>query len=308
MRDDSLSASNSTVSNNAQAAAKSPPTPAANKDRTPRALSAQAIRRHLRDSNIDLEVVASTASTNADLLCRAREQAPRRIVLRAAFVQTAGRGRLGRTWYGSATGSVLFSIAVPWRGDLASSATVTLACGLAAAQCLRRYDVPVRLKWPNDIVLDGRKLAGILTETAEDLRGNRTLVIGMGLNLALEPAQRLAIGQPVAELAEKFGRASVRAQREQWLARLARAMIHGARQFDRNGFAGMCTRFNACLAFFGQSVNLHAPGQATLSGIVRGVDDQGRLLLECEGTLHALISGEMSLRANTPRVDSAAGK
>lgn len=169
------------------------------------------------------------------------------------------------------------------------------------------HDVPVCLKWPNDILLDGRKLAGILTESVEDFRGNRTLVIGMGLNLALEPAQRLAIGQPVAELAEKFGRASVCAQREQWLARMARAMIDGARQFAEHGFAQMRERFNDCLAFFGQTVDLLAPGQATLSGIVRGVDGRGRLLLEHEGTVHALISGEISLRAHAPRTSSAAG-
>ena len=272
------------------------------------ALSVQALARHLRDSNIDLEVVASTGSTNADLIARAREMAPRRIVLRAASAQTAGRGRLGRSWHGSATGSVLFSIAVPWRGNPAATAAVTLACGLGVVECLLAYEVPVQLKWPNDILLGGRKLAGMLTETAEDFSGNRTLVIGMGLNLALEPAQQRAIGQPVAELAERFGRASVCAQREQWLGRFAQAMIDATRQFEAHGFAGMRERFNVCLAFFGQTVDLHAPGQATLRGTVRGVDDQGRLLLECEGTVRALISGEMSLPTPAPRKGSATGR
>ncbi len=297
MRDRRLSASGSTPGATVHAPANSPS-----------ALSVQALARHLRESNIDLEVVGSTGSTNADLLARAREQAPRRIVLRAASVQTGGRGRLGRIWHGSATGSVLFSIAVPWRGDPASTAAVTLACGLAACECLCAYDVPARLKWPNDILLDGRKLAGILAETAEDLRGNRTLIIGMGLNLALEPAQRQAVGQPVAELAEIFGRVTVCAQREVWLARLAQATIKAARQFDRSGFADLRERFNACLAFFGQPVDLQAPGQATLSGIVLGVDDQGRLLLACEGGVHAVISGEMSLRTQASGVDSASSR
>ncbi|HYA65689.1 MAG TPA: biotin--[acetyl-CoA-carboxylase] ligase, partial [Burkholderiaceae bacterium] len=254
---------------------------------TPPALSVQALARHLHDNSIDLEVVASTGSTNADLIARARQMAPRRIVLRAASAQTAGRGRLGRIWHGSANGSVLFSIAVPWRGSPATTAAVTLACGLGVVECLHAYEVPVQLKWPNDILLDGRKLAGMLTETAEDSSGNRTLVIGMGLNLAVEPTQQLAVGQPVAELAERFGRASVCAQREQWLGRVARAMIDATRQFEAHGFAGMRERFNACLAFFGQTVDLCAPGQVAQRGTVRGVDDQGRLLLECEGTVRA---------------------
>jgi BirA family biotin operon repressor/biotin-[acetyl-CoA-carboxylase] ligase len=297
MRDVSLSASNTISGDTTHAAAPAPP-----------ALSVRALARHLHDNSIDLEVVASTASTNADLIARAREMAPRRIVLRVASAQTAGRGRLGRIWHGSTTGSVLFSIAVPWRGNPATTAAVTLACGLGVVECLHACQVPVQLKWPNDILLDGRKLAGILTETAEDASGNRTLVIGMGLNLALEPAQQLAIGQPVAELAERFGRASVCARREQWSGRLARAMIDATRQFEAHGFAGMRERFNACLAFFGQTVELHAPGQATQSGTVRGVDDQGRLLLECEGTVRALLSGEMSLCSPAPRTGSAPGR
>lgn len=261
------------------------------------ALSARELARYLQGTDVDLEVVASTSSTNTDLVARAREQAPRRLVLRAAARQTAGRGRLGRVWRDSASGSVLFSIAVPWYGDPASTSTVTLVCGLAIAECLRAFDVPAQVKWPNDILLDGRKLAGILTEAAEDPRGSRTLVIGMGLNLALEPAQRLAIGEPAAELAEIFGRAAVCAQREQWLARFARAMIAAVRQFEARGFAGLRERFNACLAFLGMPVAVRAAGQATLGGVARGVDEQGRLLIENEGRVQAIISGEVSLRA-----------
>ncbi|HYA65186.1 MAG TPA: biotin--[acetyl-CoA-carboxylase] ligase, partial [Burkholderiaceae bacterium] len=166
------------------------------------ALSARTLQGYLHARDLDLEVVVSTSSTNTDLIARARDEAPRRIVLRATARQSAGRGRLGRTWHGSSTGSVLFSLAVPWRGDPTSTATVTLACGLAVAECLRAHDVPAQVKWPNDILLHGRKLAGILAEAAEDPRGRKTLVIGMGLNLALDAAQRSAIGQPVAELAE----------------------------------------------------------------------------------------------------------
>ena len=282
------------------------PSPATETDRTP-TLSERLLAQYLADSDVDLEVVVSTSSTNTDLVLRARERAPSRIVLRAASHQSAGRGRLGRLWQGSSAGSLLYSLALPWRGDPAASATVTLACGLAVVECLRAHKVPAQLKWPNDVLLGGRKLAGILTETAEDPCGRRTLVIGMGLNLALEPAQRLAIGQPAAELAEIFGRTTVCAQRELWLARCARAMIDGALQFERVGFASLRERFNACFAFLGKPVRLHAAGRATLSGIARGVDECGRLLIDSEGEAQAVISGEMSLRAEPPE-EAAAGR
>jgi len=260
-------------------------------------LSRNALAQHLQRSDLDLKVIVSTASTNADLIARARIGAPPRAVLRAAMRQTAGRGRDNRAWHGSDTGSLLFSLALSWRSDPAASAAVTLAGGLAIAQCLHAHGVDVQLKWPNDVLLGGRKLAGILTQMADDPRGARTLVIGMGLNLVLDPAQRLAIEQPVAELAECFGREALLAARELWLARFAAAMIDAARRFDECGFAALRPRYNAWLAFLGQQVILQATDQAPLSGIVRGVDDQGRLLLECEDGLRALISGEMSLRA-----------
>ena len=265
------------------------------------ALSTQNLARYMQRSDVDVEVVVSTLSTNSDLIARARDQAPQRIVLRATSQQSAGRGRLGRLWHSSPTGSVLFSIAVPWRGDPSSTATVTLACGLAVAECLQAHDVPAQVKWPNDILLDGRKLAGILTETAEDAQGCRTLVVGLGLNLVLDTAQQRAIGHSAAELAERFGREAVCAQREQWLARFATAMIEAASQFESGGFAGMRERFNACFAFLGQPVRLRAAGQATLCGIARGVDESGRLVIERDGgLLHSVISGEVSLRAEAP--------
>jgi BirA family biotin operon repressor/biotin-[acetyl-CoA-carboxylase] ligase len=263
----------------------------------PSSLSAAGLREQLRGGDLDVEVVAQTASTHADLVARARAGAPRRPLLRAAARQTAGRGRLGRAWLDAEGGSLLFSIALPWRREPGRSAAVGLACALAVAQCLRAHAVAADVKWPNDILLDGRKLAGLLAELAEDGDGARTLVVGLGLNLWLDEAQRRAIGQPVAELAERLGRESVRTDRELWLARLATAMIGAAAEFDARGFGGMREAFNAHCAYLGQPVVLHADGRPMHTGIARGVDDDGRLLLECEGKVLALVGGELSLRA-----------
>jgi BirA family biotin operon repressor/biotin-[acetyl-CoA-carboxylase] ligase len=264
------------------------------------ALSAITLSRHLHDADLDWEIVAKTASTNADLVARARDRAPRRPIVLAAEVQTAGRGRLGRAWHATPGGALLFSVAVRWSRAPAESAAVTLACGVAIAQCLEGAGVRVALKWPNDVLLDGRKLAGILTELTEDPSGARTLVVGLGLNLFVAHAQRRAIEQPVAELAQILGRESVLATREYWLARLALALVDAIARFDRQGFAGACAEFNRYCAYLGQTVTLLSDGQTAHRGIVLGVDAQGRLLFERDGQILTMISGEMSLRAPTP--------
>ena len=200
----------------------------------PEPLSAAAIAPHLRAADLKVEAVATTGSTNADLMARARERAFRSPVLRVAGTQTGGRGRLGRRWLDGGA-SLLFSLGLPWRKDPASTPEVTLACGLAAAEALHARGIHVGLKWPNDLLLDGRKLAGILCEMAEDPAGGRSLIIGMGVNLILPAALRDGIDQPVAELAERVPPDRLLAERAWWLGRFADAMLAAARRFEHVG-------------------------------------------------------------------------
>ena len=200
----------------------------------PEPLSAAAIAPHLRAADLKVEAVATTGSTNADLMARARERAFRSPVLRVAGTQTGGRGRLGRRWLDGGA-SLLFSLGLPWRKDPASTPEVTLACGLAAAEALHAQGIHVGLKWPNDLLLDGRKLAGILCEMAEDPAGGRSLIIGMGVNLILPAGLRDGIDQPVAELAERVPPDRLLAERAWWLGRFADAMLAAARRFEHVG-------------------------------------------------------------------------
>ena len=145
----------------------------------------------------EVEAVQETGSTNTDLLQRVRQAQPPRPLLRAALRQTAGRGRLGRRWFAGAGGALLFSLAVPMQAGGARIAAATLACGVGAAERLRAAGAPVSLKWPNDLMIDGRKLGGVLCELAIDGEGRRTLVVGIGINLRLDAATRGSIGQPM---------------------------------------------------------------------------------------------------------------
>jgi BirA family biotin operon repressor/biotin-[acetyl-CoA-carboxylase] ligase len=242
----------------------------------------------------EVEAVQQTGSTNADLLQRARQQQPRRPLLRAAAHQTAGRGRLGRRWFARPGGALLFSLAVPMAGAEAQIAAATLACGIGAAEALRALDVPVTLKWPNDLMLGERKLGGVLCELALDAEGRRTLIVGVGVNLFLDAPTRASIGQPVASLDELAGRRPL--SREALIGRMAGAIVETVRTFEAGGFVPLQSRF---MVLFGQRdapVDLLELGVRVASGRALGVDGEGRLLLATDGGLRVCSAGEVSLR------------
>lgn len=280
----------------------------------------------LHGHGIDIERVAETGSTNADLLERARRQAPAGPVLRTAGHQTQGRGRHGRRWHGAQHGALLFSLALPWRRAVADSAAVTLACGLAVARALEpalaTQGAMLRVKWPNDILLGTGKLGGLLVELAEDASGARTLVIGMGLNLATDATQLHCIAQErqdaalaaqptdgaaplaVAALADVLG-PSVVAEADSWLARCVLALLAAARAFEHQGFAPQQPAFNDRCAYRGSAVQVRDARGSVILGRLDGVDDQGRLLLDVDGQPRSLSSGELSVR---PQVPAPAGR
>jgi BirA family biotin operon repressor/biotin-[acetyl-CoA-carboxylase] ligase len=246
-----------------------------------------------------IETVVSTGSTNGDLLARARTAAPARPILRAALTQTAGRGRLGRKWLAAPGAALLFSVALPFASLRGRATAVTLVCGVAVAEALRDAGVPVQLKWPNDVLLAGRKLAGILTELAIDPRGVATLIVGVGINLWFDEATAAAVGRPLAALDECLPRAHLAQSREAWIARLTRALLAAVRQFGADGFVPFKPRFNRLFAYAGQQVELVEHGASVASGRAEGVDADGHLLLATAAGTRAFGIGELSLRPRT---------
>jgi BirA family biotin operon repressor/biotin-[acetyl-CoA-carboxylase] ligase len=173
-----------------------------------------------------------------------------------------------------------------------------LACGVALAEYLAEHGVVVQLKWPNDVRVDGCKLAGILTELVADRDALNTLVIGVGVNVHLDDAARSAIGQPAIALDQLLSAATV-ASRERWIGRFAGAILAAAARFMRDGFDPFCTRFNRLLEWRGQVVDIvyEKPlAQAAISGRVIEVDRHGRLVIEAEGRHHSVSVGDVSVR------------
>lgn len=255
--------------------------------------SAARIASQLRASarSIDVRSVACTGSTNADLLAALERLAAPTLLV--ATQQQAGRGRAGRTWQSTAADSLTFSLAWRFVRPLHDLMGLPLAIGVALAEALAAFGIPLRLKWPNDLLRDGRKVGGVLLETANDrqLPHATWVVLGVGLNLALPPALARAIEQPAAALPELL-----RLERELLLAELVSALADALLQFEQHGFALFCERWNQLHAYAGQMVAVLDRGTVQQRGRARGVDQDGCLLLQTAAGLLPIVAGDVSLR------------
>jgi BirA family transcriptional regulator, biotin operon repressor / biotin---[acetyl-CoA-carboxylase] ligase len=266
-------------------------------------LSAGAIENWLADSGVAagcvVETVEFTGSTNEDLIGRARAARPDTPVLRAADYQSGGRGRQGRAWLALPRDAVLMSLAVPLADLPSSLPAVTLACGTALADVLRARGVDVQLKWPNDLILQRRKLAGILSELAVDGEASYTLVIGVGLNLHLEPAASETLQGAAAALDEVLPGTIIAAEREAWIGRIGAALLGAVGRFSREGFGPFASRYNELLEGRGELVDVVDGERRIASGTLMEVDGSGRLVIDTAGGLRLVSVGDVSLRPRT---------
>lgn len=240
-------------------------------------------------AGVSVEVVAETGSTNADLMARAASlDAP---VLLLALHQRAGRGRAGRSWLSSPEGSLTFSLAWPFPGGPQSLIGLPLAVGVALAEALAALGQPVQLKWPNDILKDGAKLAGILIETQSLPGGPTWAVIGIGLNLVLPDALETQLDRAVSDAPWL-----ARMDRSELMARLLDALAGALHEFSTHGFGAFCARWNRHHGWQGQTVVVLDGGTVVHEGLAAGVDDSGRLLLDTASGRVAVLAGDVSLR------------
>ena len=237
----------------------------------------------------DIDILASCASTNAVLLGRAEAGAASGTVI-IAEEQTAGRGRRGRQWFASPDDSLTFSLL--WRFAPATSpAGLSLAIGVAVARAVAKTGVSsVTLKWPNDILLDGRKLGGILVELLPG--APHAAVIGIGINL------RLPAGMPedVRTASAALGIGDEAMDQSDICAALLLELMTTLESFTAGGFAALRTEWMSHHAFQDAPVSLFSDFAGPRTGICRGVDTDGALLLEVDGRVERVLSGEISLR------------
>lgn len=239
-----------------------------------------------------VEIVESVASTNSALMQRAAGDTPSGTVIAAEW-QHSGRGRMGRRWHAEPGGALTFSLL--WRFNQGASALagLSLAAGVALARALSKLGVPeVRLKWPNDLLWNGGKLAGMLIELQGDALGPSAVVLGIGINVRLSQALRSRIDQPATDLETACGRAL---DRSTVLGAVLAELAPVLDAFARTGFAPLREEWERCHAHQGERVALKLPGGRIEHGIARGVADDGALLFEAGSTVQRLHSGEIGL-------------
>ena len=248
----------------------------------------------------EVEVVEETGSTNADLTqaCRAAPWDDEVARVRVAYRQTAGRGRQGRPWQGQA--GLTFSVAMPLALAPARLSGLSLGVGLAVAQALEDCDAAcgarVGLKWPNDLQIDGRKLAGILIESVPAGPQRIWAVIGIGLNLVRDAHMEAALGRDLAGVAEAMTAFDPQRDPTRILGAVLNRLAALRAAFLAEGFAPLASAWSARDAFRNEPVRLLHDGQVLAEGLARGVDGDGHLLLETADGLQRIASGEVSLR------------
>jgi BirA family transcriptional regulator, biotin operon repressor / biotin---[acetyl-CoA-carboxylase] ligase len=239
---------------------------------------------------------AACGSTNDLAAERARAGAPAGLVV-AADAQTAGRGRLGRSWHSPAGDNLYFSVVLRPARPAAEIPPLTLLAGGAVARALAELGLAPRLKWPNDVeLLDEagrrRKVAGILTEMASAGASTSHVVVGVGINvngLELPPE----IAERATSLRRAFGHPVDRAE---LLAAVLGALEPLCEDFDRRGPAAAVEAFEAYAAL-PAPCRVTVPGHPNerLAGLALGIEPDGALRLRDEaGQIHRLISGELS--------------
>lgn len=209
-----------------------------------------------------------------------------------AEYQQAGRGRRGRQWF-SPFGSNLY-LSLYWRLDQGPMAAMglSLVIGIVIAEVLQSLGAKnVRVKWPNDLYLNDRKLAGILVELTGKTGDAAQLVIGAGINLAMRSPDAGIVNQGWINLQE----AGVNVDRNTLTAHLINNMRESLPIFEREGLTPFIDRWGELDNFINRPVKLLI-GDKEIPGIARGIDQQGGLILEQDGVRKSWVGGEISLR------------
>lgn len=247
-------------------------------------------------AQFNLEILPQAASSNTLLLQRAGADAtdggaPTGSVL-AVELQTAGRGRLGRNWHASLGTALTFSLL--WRFDCGLNALsgLSLGVGVAVVRALKKLGAhDVQLKWPNDILTQQGKLAGVLIEAHGDMLGPSAVVIGIGLNYTMPVSLARQIDQPASSLEEACATIP---SRNQLLAVALLELAQVLRQFTKGGFAALRHEWEQYHIHQNRSIQMQMADGQLVSGIARGVSDSGELRLETAQGMRHFNSGEVA--------------
>jgi BirA family biotin operon repressor/biotin-[acetyl-CoA-carboxylase] ligase len=245
-----------------------------------------------------LETAWSVASTNTILMERSHPGVGSSEVLLAEY-QTSGRGRRGRAWLAPPGGSICLSLSWTFREVSRDLGALGLVIGVCALRALAALGVDkVRLKWPNDLLIEDRKLGGILIELRAESGGPACVVIGIGLNVSLGAALLEQIAATGLSPVDLVTAGLKDASRNEVAAGLISSFVAGLLEFERDGLKLFVQEWVEADALRGRPVTVQA-GEVTSVGVARGIDLDGALLVETPQGLQRFISGDVSVRVAT---------
>ena len=256
-------------------------------------LDAAQIRRavpRLRPEAVHVRFAVDSTNTVLSERLQAGAAAPE---LCTAEVQTAGRGRHGRSWRSGLGESLVLSVSWRFTARTRGLSGLSLAIGVVLAETLEaRGFERVMLKWPNDLVVDDRKLAGILVEVSHSRPRSAACVVGVGFNLDLAPAASRGIDQPWTDFAREFGRVPARST---LVSQAANAILDACELYRDRGLPPFAARWDERDALRDRPVRVLS-GRVPIEGLARGIGGDGALLVEHSSGVARCESGEVSVR------------
>lgn len=262
-------------------------------------LDAQAMRAQLRDSTRarlrQLQLLFEVDSTNTRLLSQPAPPVGAADVC-ISELQHAGRGRLGRRWLAPFGCGLAMSLGWTFSDAARALPALSLGVGVAVSRALRSAGAQgIALKWPNDVWYRDRKVGGVLVEIRAEAGGPAHVVIGVGLNVCLPEAERQKIESIGANVAAAADACAEVPSRNRIAGALLDELLDMLWQFEHSGFTAFRDEWQGLDALAGREVHL-LMGNQIKAGIARGVDSDGALFLEADGSLQRYVSGEASLR------------
>ena len=254
----------------------------------------------------EVDVLQTVDSTNSFLLSHSINEGLARICV--SEEQSAGRGRRGNDWQSTPNQNILFSLAWGFPNWPETITGLGLAVATVVAERLnadffsdqngksnigiKQEETSVEIKWPNDLMVNGDKLGGILVDVAGESRGACNVVIGLGLNVN----QADLSDNETAYRWQDLHSLGVTLDRNQFIGRLASDLIAMLRGFEKHGFAPLCSRWNQLSGYTGRDITITGKS-GQLQGLMQGVDKSGALLLvDGDGEQHIIADSSVSVR------------
>lgn len=245
-----------------------------------------------------VEILPVIDSTNSHVLrqvqARTLALGPGQVHVCMAEMQTAGKGRRGRQWVSPFGHNLYLTVLREFSSGAAGLEGLSLVIGIALVKALQEWGFHgLGLKWPNDVLWQEQKLAGILIEISGDVAGTCQVVIGLGLNLKVKADNMLEVEQPWAALAQL---GFVQQERNRLIGRVLEHLLLALEQFQVSGFAAFADDWNRLDISAGRQVELSSAAGSVI-GLGLGVDTGGALLLDTASGIRRFQGGEVSLRA-----------